>query len=46
MELAQFHSEDYVEFLEKVCPERLEVSRPCRGARTLALLGPSYRILN
>ncbi len=29
VELAQFHSEDYVEFLEKVCPERLEVS-PCR----------------
>ena len=25
VELAQFHSEDYVEFLEKICPERLEV---------------------
>ena len=29
VELAQFHSEDYVEFLEKICPERLEVRTPC-----------------
>ncbi len=29
VELAQFHSEDYVEFLEKICPERLEVRVSC-----------------
>ena len=31
VELAQFHSEDYVEFLEKICPERLEVRLLCDG---------------
>ena len=37
MELAQFHAEDYVEFLEKICPERLEVRTPSPSARRPAL---------
>ena len=38
VELAQFHSEEYIEFLERITPDRIEVSARSPILYTLGLV--------